>query len=99
MSWPKRSSGRRCDSSSGQYLIFGEILKGVIGMVIYSNSYQKFDAADKKVEEAEEHNYPKNFEGRSQSMESDAIIKMVENLFFHHYFIIVVIVSDDYSPM
>ena len=47
-------------------------------MVLYSKACQKFNATEKRSEEAEEHEYPKNFEGSSKSMEAYTILKMVE---------------------
>ena len=49
MGCQKRLCGRRYDSSSGHAFIIGGISKGVIGMVIFSNSCQKCDAVDKRV--------------------------------------------------
>ena len=45
-------------------------------------------------EEAEEHEFPKNFEGSSKSMEVGAIMKMVEDAFRHVCFSIYVIVKN-----
>ena len=42
---------------------------GVIGMVLYSNFFQKWDAADNSKEEAEEHECLENFEKIYKSME------------------------------
>ena len=53
----------------------------------------------RKREEAEEHEFPKNFEGSSKSMEASAILKMVEDAFYNRFIIIDVIVSDDDSTM
>ena len=39
-------------------------------MVLYSKACKKCDSAEKKGEEAEEHECSKNFEGSSKSMES-----------------------------
>ena len=61
MGWKKRSSGRRCDSSSGHALIIGGRSKEIIGMVLCSKACRKCDAAENRGEEAEEHEYPKNF--------------------------------------
>ena len=51
----------------------------MIGMVLYSKTWWKCDDAEKRREEAEEHECPKNFEGSSKSMEASAIMKMVRN--------------------
>ena len=48
MGWQKRSSGRRYDSSSGHTFIIGTKSKGIIGMVLYSKSCRKCDAAEKR---------------------------------------------------
>ena len=77
MGWQKRSSGRRYDSSSGHAFIIGARSKGIIRMVLYSKACQKCDTAEKRIEESEEHECPKNFEGCLKSMEASAILKMV----------------------
>ena len=61
MCWQKRSSGRRYESSSGHTLIICGGSKGIIGMVLYSKALPKCDDAEKRVLEAEEHEFPKNF--------------------------------------
>ena len=99
MGWQKRSSGRRYESSSRHTFIIGERRSGVIGMFLYSKTCQKFDAAEKRGEEAEEHECPKNFKGISNSMEASEIMKMVEDYFYNRFFIIDVIVRDDDSKM
>ena len=68
-------------------------------MVLYSRAYRKCDSAEKRAEEAEEHEFPKNFEGSSKSMEASAILKMVEDTFYNRFLIVEVIVSDDDSTM
>ena len=45
MGWQKRLSGRRYDSYIGHAFIVGGRSKGIIGMVLYSNSCRKCDAA------------------------------------------------------
>ena len=68
-------------------------------MVLYSKAFRKYDAAEKIVEEIEEHKCPKNFEGSSKSMEASAIMKMVEDALYHFFLFIDVIVSDDDSSI
>ena len=99
MGWQKRSSDRRYDSSSGHAFIISGRSKGIIGMVLYSKACRKCDAAEKRGEEAEEHECPKNFKGRSKIMEASAILKMVEDALYNRFFIVDVIVSDDESTM
>ena len=99
MGWQKRSSGRGYESYSGHAFIIGGRSKGVIGMVLYSKAFRKCDSAEKRGEEAEEHEYPKNFEGSSKSMEASTILKMVEDAFYNRFFIIDVIFSDNYSTI
>ena len=48
----KRSSGSRYDSSSGYAFIIGGRSKSIIVMVLYSKSFRKYDAAEKRREEA-----------------------------------------------
>ena len=99
MFWQKRSPGRRYDSTSRLAFIIRKISKVIIGMVLYSKACRKCDDVEKIREEAEEHEYPKNFEGSSKSMEASAILKMVEDAFYNRLFIIDVIVRDDDSTM
>ena len=73
--------------------------KGIIGMVLYSKSCCKCNAAEKRREEAEEHECPKNFKGSSKSMEASAILKMLEYAFYNGFFIIDIIVRNDDSTM
>ena len=54
-------TGRRYDSSSGHAFIFGGRIKGIVGMVLYSKACCKCDAEEKRGEEAEEQECPKNF--------------------------------------
>ena len=79
MGWQKKSSGRRYESSSGHAFIVGERIKGIIGMVLYSEACRKCDAAEKRGEESEEHECPKHFKGSLKIMESSTILKMVED--------------------
>ena len=99
MGWQKRSSGRRYDSSTRHAFIIGARSKGIIGMVLYSKACRKCDAAEKRREEAEEHEFPKNFKGSSKSMEASEILKMVEDAFYNRFFIIDVIVINNDSTM
>ena len=50
-------------------------------MVFYSKAFQNCDSADKRGEEAEERECPKNFEGGYKIIEAGAILKTVEDLF------------------
>ena len=99
MVWQNISFGRRYKSSGRHVFIIGARSKGIIVMVLYSKAYRKCDSAIKIGDEAEEHECPKNFEGSSKSMESSAILKMVEDAFYNLFFIIDVIVSDNGSTM
>ena len=99
MGWQNILSGRRYESSSGHAFIIGGRSKGIIVMVLYSKACRNFDAAEKRGKEAEEHECPNNFEGSSNSMDSSAILKMVEDAFYNQFFIIDVIVSNDDSTM
>ena len=99
MGWQKRSSGRRYDSSRGHAFIIGARSKGVIGMVLYSKACRKFDSAENRREEAEEHECPKNFGGSLKSMENSAILKMLEDAFNNRFFTIDTIVSNNDSTM
>ena len=68
-------------------------------MVLYSKAFRKFDVAENRGEEAEEHECPKNFEGSSNIMEASEILKMVEDEFYNRLFILDVIVINDDSTI
>ena len=63
MGWQNRSSGRRYDCSTGHAFIIGGRIKGIIGIVLYSKAFWNCGATEKRGEEAEEHECPKNVEG------------------------------------
>ena len=63
-------------------------------MVLYSKACRKCDAAEKRREEAEEHEHSKNFYGSSKIIEAYVILKMVEDAFYNRFFIIDVIISN-----
>ena len=46
--WQKRSSGRRYDSFSCHAFGIGWRSKGIIGMVLYSKAFRKFDVAENR---------------------------------------------------
>ena len=52
MAWQNISYGRRYDSSSGHAFIIGGMSGGVIYVVLYSNTFQKCDAADNRREDS-----------------------------------------------
>ena len=54
---------------------------------------------ENRIEEAEEREFPKNFEGSSKRMEASAIMKKVEDAIYNRFFIIDVIVSEDDSTI
>ena len=99
MIWQKISSVRRYKSYSGHTLIIGGRSKGIIGVVLYSKDCRKYDSAEERGEEAEEHECPKNSERSSKSMEASAILKMAEDASYNQFFILDVIVSDNNSTM
>ena len=68
-------------------------------MILYSKACRKCDAAEKRGEETEEHDWPKNFEGSSKSMEVFDILNMVEDALYNLFFIIYSIVSDNDSTI
>ena len=71
----------------------------IIGIVLYSKACRNCDYKENRGEESEEHEFPKNLEGRSKSMEASAILKMVENAFYNQFSIVYFIVSNDKSTM
>ena len=64
-------------------------------MVLYSKARWKCDVADKRGEEAEVYDCPKNFEQSYKRIKSGAIIKMSEYAFHQPSFIIDFIVIND----
>ena len=86
MVWKKISSSRRYASASRHAFIIGGRSKGVIGIVLYSRACWKCGAAEKRVEESEEHECPKNFEGSSKITEASAILNMVYDAFYNRFY-------------
>ena len=72
----------------------GGISKGIIGIFLHSNACLKCGAIDNRLEEEEEHEFPKNSDGSSKSTEDGVILNMVEYAFRYRCFIIDVIVSN-----
>ena len=68
-------------------------------MVLYSKACRKCDDAEKRGEEVEKNECPKNFEGSSKCMEASAILKTVEDALYNRFFIIDIIVSSDGSTI
>ena len=99
MDWEKRSSVMRYDSSNRHAFIVSGISKGIIGMFLYYNSFRERDSTYNREEVAEEHDFPKNFEGSFKIMEAAAILKMVEEAFHYLCFIIDGIVRNDDTTM
>ena len=99
MGCQKESYGMIYDSSIGHAFIIGGISKSIIVMVLYSKACQKCDEVDKRVEEADKHEWRNNFEVGSKIMGDVVILKMVEDAFRDCCFIIDVIVSNNASTM
>ena len=55
-------------------------------MVLYSKAFRKCDAAEKILEEAEEHEFPKIFEVSSKSMKASKIMKMVNDALYNSFY-------------
>eukprot|EP00978_Attheya_sp_CCMP212_P030598 scaffold113033_cov31-Attheya_sp.AAC.1 len=70
MGWQKRSSGHRYNSLSGHAFLVGAYTKKICS---------KCTRAKKDTKEAIFHECPKNFDGSSKAMESEAILKMTKD--------------------
>ena len=77
MGCKKILSYRRYDSSSRHDIIIGGISKRITVVVIRSRFGTQFDAEYKRIEDSEEHYFPKTFERSYRIIEDDAIMKIV----------------------
>jgi hypothetical protein len=95
MGWQKRSSGHRYDSLSGHAFLVGAYTKKVIACTVFSKVCSKCARAKKDMKDAIEHECPKNFDGSSKAMESEAILKMTKDAINHGYTIEFIVADDD----
>ena len=97
MGWNKRSSGNKYDSISGHGFVLGGNSKKIINYRCMSKCC-RICALSKKGKEVP-HECPKNHEGSSKSMETEAIYRMVKDSYYNQGYTCSVIVSDDDSTM
>eukprot|EP00978_Attheya_sp_CCMP212_P000038 scaffold106_cov71-Attheya_sp.AAC.1 len=95
MGWQKRSSGHRYDSLSGHAFLVGAYTKKVIACTVFSKVCSKCTRAKKDMKEAIFHECPKNFDGSSKAMESEAILKMTKDAINEGYAIEFIVADDD----
>ena len=94
MGWKNISSGRRYYSSIRRLFFIGVITRRIIGIVVYLKACWRCDAADKRVKNPEERDYPKKFYGSSKIIEAGKITNILEYEFHNCYFIIDIIVTE-----
>ena len=80
MGWTKRASGNRYDSVSGHAFFVGCFTKKILMAQITSKKCNICISADKRNVSPPEHVCPRNYEGSSKAMESDAALSMVKKL-------------------
>jgi len=103
MGWQKRSSGRRFDSSSGHAFLVGIKTRKPVAMCLKSSycSTCCYHMKRHKLsqEEIPEHECVVNHSGSAGSMESSALIEMVESLYDRNTVAVSTVITDDDSKM
>jgi len=103
MGWQKRSSGRRYDSSSGHAFLVGIKTRKPVAMCLKSSfcsvccyHMKRHNLAQ---EEVPEHECVANHQGSAGSMESAALIEMIESLYYGNQVSVSKVITDDDSKM
>ena len=99
MGWNKRSSGHKYDSISGHGFLMGGLNKKVLNHRSLSKCCTICSKAQKQGVPAKGHECPKNHDGSSKSMETEAIYQMVLEATRDQGFTVATIISDDDSTM
>ena len=99
MGWNKRSSGHKYDSISGHGFVLGGINKKILNHRCLSKCCRICDKVEHTNELMTPHECPKNHNGSSKSMETEAIFRMVKEGFYQQGYSISTIISDDDSTM
>merc|ERR1712127_257291 len=99
MGWNKSFSGTKYDSISGHSFLLGGRPKKIINHMCLSKNCTKCELAVRAGTAPVEHEYPKNHQGSSKSMECEAIFRMAKQSFYDHRFHLGIIISDDDSSM
>ena len=86
MGWDGRKDNLVIYNSSNvhAFIVYGRI-KGIIVMVLYSNSCRNFIGAKNRGQEAEKNEFPKNLEVISKRMDYSVIMKIVEDAFYNRF--------------
>jgi len=95
--WQKKGSGRKYNSLSGHNIAIGARLKGILSYVVYSKICWVHASAEKKGEEAREHDCPRNYEGSSKGMEAKGAVQLTENIFASGFAWVRSLITDDDS--
>ena len=99
MGWNKRSSGHKYDSVSGHGFVLGGMNKKIINHRCLSKCCKICSLAKKSNQQPTKHECPKNHDGSSKSMETEAIYQMVLEATYQKGYSIGTIISDDDSTM
>jgi len=97
MGWNKRSSGHKYDSMSGHGFVLGGQSKKVLQFRCMSKQCSKCALAAKNKVAPKTHECPKNHEGSSKSMETEAIFRMTKEAFRDLGYTLSNIIIDDDS--
>ena len=97
MGWNKRSSGTKYDSISGHGFVLGSRTKKILQFKVLSKSCSKCSIAAAKNKVVKPHACPKNHDGSSKSMETEAIFRMVKEAYDDLGYSIATIILDDDS--
>ena len=95
MGWQKRGHS----SISGHAFMIGARTKKILASVVCSKECDKCKRAATNGEKAEPHPCPKNYEGSSKAMESDAALELTIRMYEEQHVFVEKIVADDDSTM
>ena len=79
--WNKRSSSNRYDSLSGHALMIGCISKKTVETIVSSKVCRVCNLAEENGEESPDYVCPKNYDGISKVMETDAAHHLYKRLY------------------
>ena len=99
MGWNKRSSGHKYDSISGHGFLMGGMNKKILNHRCLSKVCARCSRAIKDNIVVEDHECPRNHDGSSKSMETEAIFQMVTEASHDLNYTVGTIISDDDSTM
>ena len=81
MGWNKRSSSNRYDSLSGHELMIGYLSKKTVENIVSSKMCRVCNSAEENSEDPPDHICPKNYDGSSKAIETEATLHLYKKLY------------------